>query len=80
MSSEAQKRKAKHNFIYNGCDKKTDKCKGLYWYSKKKRYEDGKRYVDKALEEIAIDSEFDNEENPEFDDYEYFEEYNGADI
>ena len=80
MSSEAQKRKSKNSFVYNGCDKVTDKHKGVYWYGKKKRYEDGKRYVDKALKELAKDSEWDNEENPEFDDYEYFEEYNGADI
>lgn len=52
MSSQAQKRKAKHNFVSNGCDKKTDKCKRFYWYSKKARYENGKRYIDKSLNEL----------------------------
>lgn len=52
MASQAQKRKAKHNLISNGCDKKTDKCKRLYWYGKKSRYENGKRYIKKILDNI----------------------------
>lgn len=49
MSSEAQKRKARHNYVSNGCDKKTDKCKYIAWFGKKMRYETGKRLVRKLL-------------------------------
>lgn len=49
MSSEAQKRKARHNFVNNGCDKKTDKCKYIAWFGKKMRYETGKRLIRKLL-------------------------------
>ena len=54
MSSQAQKRKAKHNLISNGCDKKTDKCKRFYYYSKKSRYENGKRYINKIFNELNL--------------------------
>lgn len=54
MSSQAQKRKAKYNLVSNGCDKKTDKCKRIYWYCKKSRYEYGKRYINKNLNELCV--------------------------
>lgn len=49
MSSEAQKRKARHNYVNNGCDKKTAKCKYIAWFGKKMRYETGKRLIRKLL-------------------------------
>lgn len=49
MSSEAQKRKARHNYVNNGCDKKTDRCKYIAWFGKKMRYETGKRLIRKLL-------------------------------
>ena len=50
MSSEAQKRKTKHNYVLNGCDKNTSKMKRILWYGKKQRYETGKRFVNKLLQ------------------------------